>query len=397
MTNDVGTNGATIDALRRRRDVCIYCDLPPATWEHIVPEAVGGKLKAFVLCKAHQTIEVDHRFAERFAAMTHLMQVRRQDGRVGAAMMLEKADGSGRARLFDDGTMEIPTDVVRDSEGKFVRVTGDITRIPKIRSQIAGSPSNYIPPATFQLVPEAPELVADYGFGPETWPSVVKIALHFLASFDAGSDVPGELIDRLQPIIYGGSSVPDCVTVTTIEGPYFTAGLDDAHEVVSFDGGDCVTVAISLYGVFRCLVRFDDARCARTLRYVQRLAGEPPQLAVEDLMQLPWRRASEEEQTKWLAVTKERVAALINRRINIFYDKKVREALPKAYGEFSRHAFDYASPIEGIAAYLRAELEQTIPNPEDLEIVLREALAKPDLLEQVLKDAVLIGRKPGVT
>lgn len=362
-----------------------------------MPEAIGGKLTAFVLCEVHQLIEADHRFAERFAPMTHLMQVQRQDGRVGAAMIVEKADGSGRARLFDDGTMEIPTEVVKDGEGRFVRVTGEIKHIPKIRKQIAGDPADYVAPATFQLVPEAPELVADYGFGPETWPSVVKIALHFLASFEAGNDVPRELVDRLQTIIYGGPSAPDCVTVTTIEGPYFTAGLDNAHEVACFDGGDYATVAVSLYGVFRCLVRLDGMRCARTLRYVQRLAGEAPQLTSEDLLQLRWQRADDEEQSRWLEGTKERVAALIDHRINVFYDKEVRQALPKAYGEFSRHALDYKSPIDGIAVYLRAELEQTIPNREDLEIVMREALARPDLLDKTLKDAVVLGRNRGVT
>lgn len=394
-TNDPAAPGALIGALRRRRRTCIYCDRPPATWEHIVPEAIGGKLTAFVLCEVHQLIEADHRFAERFAPMTHLMEVQRQDGRVGAAMMLEKADGSGRARLFDDGAMEIPTDVVRDDEGRFVRVTGEITHIPKLRKQIAGNPADYVEPATFQLVPEAPELVADFGFGPETWPSVVKIALHFVASFDAGDDAPREIVDRLRPIIYGGPSTPDSVTVTSIKVPYFTAGLDNAHEVACFDGGDHATIAVSLYGIFRCLVRLDGTRCTRTLRYVQRLGGEPPELRSEDLLKLPWTQANEREQARWLEETKERVQALINRRINVFYDKKVREALPKAYGEFSRHAFNYKSPIEGIAVYLRAELEQTIPNREDLEIVMREALANPDLLDKVLKDAVVIGRNRG--
>ena len=153
------SDGAIINALPRRRDVCIYCDRPPATWEHIVPEAIGGKLTAFVLCKVHQLIEADHRFAERFAPMTHLMQVQRQDGRVGAAMMLEKADGSGRARLFDDGTMEIPTDVVRDGEGRFVRVTGEITHIPKIRKQIAGIPQTTSRRLRFNSFPRPPGLL----------------------------------------------------------------------------------------------------------------------------------------------------------------------------------------------------------------------------------------------
>lgn len=47
--------------------------------------------------------------------------------------------------------------------------------------------------------------------------------------------------------------------------------------------------------------------------------------------------------------------------------------------------------------YLRAELEQTIPNREDLEIVLRETLAEPALLDEALNGAVVIGRNRGVT
>lgn len=363
------------------------------TWEHIVPEAVGGKLTAFILCSVHQQIEADHLVAERFAPMTHLTSAHRHDGRVGAAMLLEKADGSGRARLFEDGTMEIPTEVIRGDDGHFVRVTGEINHVPTIRRQIAGDPPNYIPPTTFQLVPEPPVLVADYGFSPDTWPSIVKIALHFLAGFDAGEDPNRKIIALLEPIIYGGPSVPDNVTVTTRESPYFTAGLDGAHEVVCFDGGTHATVGVSLYGVFRCLVRLDGVHCARTLRYVQRLSGETPELTSEDLIHLPWRQATDDERVQWLVRAQEKVAKLINHRINIFYDKKVRDALPKAYGDFARHAFDFKSPAEGIAYHLRAELELTIPNRGDLEIVMKEALSKPQLIDKALKDALVIRKQ----
>ena len=170
-----------------------------------------------------------------------------------------------------------------------------------------------------------------------------------------------------------------------------------AHEVVCFGAGDYVTVAISLYGILRCLVRLDGAHCARTLRYVQRLAGEPPKLTLEDLIQLPWRRKSATKNKRCGWKKRKSASRRSSTVASMPFTTRVREALPKAYGEFSRHAFDYKNLIEGIAVYIRAELEQTIPNREDSEIVLREALAKPDLLAEALNDAVVIGRNRGVT
>lgn len=383
-------DGKNFDYLRRKRDACLYCDNPPETWEHIVPEAIGGRLGTHLLCKKHYQIEADHRFAERFGAMTQLMNVHRQDGRVSATIVLEREDGSGKMRLFEDGTMEIPTEVVRDEGGKFVRVTGEIQHVPELRKQIAGNDPEYKAPPTFQLVPRPPILVADYGFGPQTWPTVVKIALHFVAAFDSGEDPPQALIEQLRPIIYGEPSVPNNVSVTLEREPYFTAGLRDAHEVACFDGGDHVTVGIALYGVFRCIVRLDGMRCSRTLRYVQGLDGAPPMLTEEPLISLPWRQANDVEQGRWMDETQERISDLTNLQINRFYDRKVRDALPVAYGKFIAHAFDFKNPAEGIAYHLRAELEITIPDRDDLEIVLAEALSRPKLIDEALLDALLI-------
>ncbi len=357
MASDAPELGAVIDALRRRRSTCIYCDRPPATWEHIVPEAVGGKLTAFVLCEVHRLIEADHRFAERFAPMTHLLQVQRQDGRVGAAMMLEKADGSGGRGYSTTGLMEIPTDVIKDDEGRFVRVIDEITRVPEDPQ----ADRRAIGPTTwslrrFPLVPETPEPRGGL------WVRPSNVAQHR----EDSAALCGELRNGRRAAARTRRSTPS--ESFTGNHPSRTAlPLRRSRDHTLRRGSTVRTRSHALRGTvtrrsrFRfsasfvawyALTAFDVREHYATCNASR---AKPPALTSEDLVYLPWRQANDEEQAQWLEGVRERVTALIDRRINVYYDKKVREALPKAYGEFSRHAFDHKSPIEGISVYLRAE------------------------------------------
>lgn len=40
--------------------------------------------------------------------------------------------------------------------------------------------------------------IADFGFGPDTWPSVVKMELHFVATIETGELPPRTLIESLR-------------------------------------------------------------------------------------------------------------------------------------------------------------------------------------------------------
>jgi hypothetical protein len=47
---------ARVELLRRHASNCLYCPNPPDTNEHVLAEAVGGRLIAPLLCSKHNNV-----------------------------------------------------------------------------------------------------------------------------------------------------------------------------------------------------------------------------------------------------------------------------------------------------------------------------------------------------
>lgn len=62
---------------------------------------------------------------------------------------------------------------------------------------------------------------------------------------------------------------------------------------------------------------------------------------------------------------------MLDRRISSFYDKKVRAACNGIW-TLLRSDGAFKTQKEGIEYYLRVEPSLTVPDPDDLDVVLRE-------------------------
>ena len=194
-------SGARIALHRNNPPHCLYCRATPNTEEHVVPEAIGGRLWARILCAQHNSaiaVRADEPLSKAFAPYVTMLQVSRQRGGAGAEFTATGRDGKPVVILAEGFARELPLDVKRrDERGRIAHVEGDLAVLDGLPAEAfaEGVPRNIIAKIT---VPEARFTVAS---DDRIRPGVLKIALHFVAGFVTDVDLASA--QSLWPFVLG--------------------------------------------------------------------------------------------------------------------------------------------------------------------------------------------------
>jgi hypothetical protein len=314
-------SGVLIDAARRTPSHCLYCMDPADGWEHGLTEVVGGRLAAYVLCKPHNGIvndAVDKRFNANFAPLVNMLQIRRQRGTTGAEFVATDDDGKPVVILAQGFAKQQRMDVQkRDENGKILYAEGDLDHLDKLpvaalspngRNLVLAKISN--PAANFVV-----------GVDETLTPAILKIALHFFASFVG--DVPLNIATELLKTI-SGELAPDGGIVRTpyLHDDVFSDSWPARHELTAYPEGDHTLVTVLLFSAYAFTVRLPVAmKVEGGVRYTQVLTENFPRFEtdVPRPASLDWDdRPGKHDAEKYYAPIKER-----NRRI---YDHGTEQA-----------------------------------------------------------------------
>lgn len=302
---DRPTSGALIDRHRRAPGQCLYCTIQATSAEHAVPQAIGGRLWANILCPEHNRVigtRTDEPFTANVRPLVNLLRVRRHDGNVGVSFDGVTDDGR-TLTVTSDGRVPLPALEVeaRDERRRITRAKGDLSRLDALMQQgaFATTGTNYV----IATIGKAPPLTFEVGSDRASEAGVLKIALHFFSGFIA--DVPRSVAEGLLPFVLGdqlgGGSY---VRTPPFDNVLFPSAWPPRHEVTCFPAGDSTYVSVLLFDAYPYLCRLPVAMVVEGgIRYRQPLLGAPdPQFEIGvPVPEIDWERrlSSENEQQRW--------------------------------------------------------------------------------------------------
>jgi len=303
-------SGARIDAARRAPAHCLYCSNPADGWEHGLTEGVGGRLAAYILCRRHNgsmNAAVDQRFNANFAPLVNMLQIRRQRGTTGAEFVATDDAGKPVVILDKGFAKQQRMDVQkRDADGKILYAEGDLDHLDKL-------PAGALSPNGRNLViakisnPSANFVV---GVDETITPAILKIALHFFASFV--DDVPLNVATELLRTISGELAADGKIVRTPyLHADVFADSWPARHELTAYPDGDHTLVTVLLFTAYAFTVRLPVSMKGRGgVRYTQVLTENFPRFETEvpRPAALDWNdRPGIHDSAKYYAPIKERI------------------------------------------------------------------------------------------
>ncbi len=299
---------------RRFPSTCLYCDAPADSEEHPVPRAMGGRLRAPILCGRHNNLasRADHTLSTHFAAWTHMLGVPKQGRGRGTSFKATSVDGRDITVHADGYAVEPNRVVERDDDGRVVRAEGSARWIDRLQAAKERSGPGPFMPTIEVLGGEPPIVELHFGLTREVEPGLVKCALHFVAGFVADVVVPDELRDVIER-----NETPEKSGVYVRPVP-FTASLfgdprPPRHEVTVYPGSTAAFVTLMLYGAFSVVVRLSGIKVHSAVRYVQLFDGSGPRLMDVPLCTVPWDEPMSATEWEALKVSVNERAARIER------------------------------------------------------------------------------------
>jgi HNH endonuclease len=321
---------------RRKPKHCLYCSKPPITEEHIVPEAVGGRLWAHILCRVHNGLintAADEPLSRNFAPFVNMLQVQRQRGVRGATFTATNDKNDPILILAEGFAKEKPLKVTRrDDQGRILNVEGDLTALDHLpKEAFADNKSSEVialisnPEANFSVVSDD-SLRA----------GLLKIALHFYAGFilDVALDESNELL----PCILGSKIVgSDILRTPFLDDDVFADRWPARHEVTCYGDEGWALVTILLFGAYAYLCRLPLPFVAvYGVRYRQMLDEKFPRF-VDDIPRpksLSWdRRPCPEDRAAWLTPMQTRIRRIYARGVEQSIQARCRRAFERAVTE----------------------------------------------------------------
>jgi hypothetical protein len=336
--------------LRRTPDACLYCIAKPDTDEHVLAEAVGGRLTARIMCERHNglTGAADKAFADHYAPLTFAASVVRQRGsptygKIGTTLRFVDAQGR-KTTVKPDGRSEFGPELERNDDGIVQRGSGSYRALSAIAK-------NHPDPNGFRLFEVAGPGVTipvAVGIGPESLPGYLKTALHFAAGFVAG---PSEAtVAALAPAILGERPARAFVQLP-FRAPYFDPTGPIRHEVTIYPDGSDAVVTVMLFSSFAVTLALPHFATRTALRYVQLLDGTGPELFDIDPIPIPRDKLSDRELDSVLRWGNLNVQRIFSERRQRDTEEVSEYAARVAMGEEARHPGTFLT-------FYRAELER---------------------------------------
>lgn len=270
------SSGILIAKYRRKPQNCLYCMSALLTTEHIVPEAIGGRLTADILCTRHNGIvnAADQHLSKTFAPFVTMLQVPRQRGGVGAEFAATDAEGQ-RITILAEGFAKQKPLVVhkRDEKKRILRATGNLDTLDALPKNAFNSDS----PQNILAIITLPEARFDVVSDNSITGGILKIALHFYTGFVGG--VSTESATALLPYIVGDKiAAGEFVRTPMLEEDAFPESWPPCHEVTAYPNGQNTIVTMLLFGAYAYTCRLPFAMSSGAgLRYRQTLGENYPE------------------------------------------------------------------------------------------------------------------------
>jgi len=358
---------------RRHPATCLYCASPPDSEEHALPHAMGGRLRARILCRAHNNAasHADNVLSTWFAPWTQMLMVPKQGGDRGTSFVASADDGRMLKMEADGRVVDRRQVVEKDERGRILHAEGSEKWIRRLQAAKAASgPGPWMP---LMVVPGGREHVTvSLGLTRDIEPGLVKTALHFIAAFMDDVVVRDELRDVVLL-----NRVPDedgvYVRPLRADSPLFGESWPPTHEITAYPGPDGAYVTIMLYGVFGMVVRLPGVRVSHALRYVQHFDRSGPMLVDVEPRSVPWDSAgiSRNGWTAFFADLEERLA-----RIDRFNEARIEHDLCV---RAARAAHEKAKTFRtGFLDLFRAELDLFRLPPEKKDELVKATCRRLD-------------------
>lgn len=271
-----------ISRARRAPSRCLYCTNPPDTDEHVLADAVGGRLTAPILCSNHNGIaarKCDEPMARQLAPISTLLGIKRSLGR---HVTFRGRSDSGEPLVVDafgNVRRHKRLDVVQVAPGGKIRFArGELAKLDELRSQgmLENNKLNVI-----AVLEKPPVVNFAIAIARDVERGVFKTALHFVAGFIC--DVEPEIAHALLPYIEGTQSAGGLfVRSMPLSGRYFPESWPPRHEIRTYPVGNETFVTVLLFGLYGFQVRLP-IETSDTIRYYQPLLdGVHPVLEPHD-------------------------------------------------------------------------------------------------------------------
>jgi len=258
---------------RRRHPVaCLYCAEPPDSQEHALPHAMGGRLRARILCREHNNTasHADNVMSTWFAPWTQMLVVPKQGSGRGTSFVAPADDGRMLKMEADGRVVDRRQIVEKDERGRILHAVGSERWTRRLQTaKEASGPGPWMP--LIEVPGGRENVIVSLGLTSDIEPGLVKTALHFIAGFMDDIVVP----DELREVVLR-NKLPDEDGVYV--RPLFAESWPPSHEITAYPGRDDAYVTIMLYGIFGMVVRLPGVSVSHALRYVQRFDGSGPML-----------------------------------------------------------------------------------------------------------------------
>jgi hypothetical protein len=359
-TTDPAVAIARVAERRRQPAACLYAPEPADTDEHVIAEAVGGRLTAPILCGAHNNTiaaTADKPLAEHYAPLTFAASVKRQRGgsagKTGTTLRFIAEDGRPTT-VAPDGRSEFGFEKEVNDAGVVQRASGPLRALAKIAKHHP-DPNGF---RLFAVASPGVTIPVEIGIGPETLPGYLKTALHFAAGFIA-APAPAT-IDAVRPGIFRERPVRVLMQLPFRE-PFFDPTGPIRHEVTLYPNGANAVVTIMLFSSFCVTMELPYFATRTALRYIQLLDGTGPQLVDVEPLPIPNHAMSERDWDQLLAVSRGNIERIFHERQQRDTEEIAQECGRTALGQALRAGNDRLFPY-----FFRAELERVPLEPREL-------------------------------
>jgi hypothetical protein len=282
---------------RRHPSTCLYCNSAPTTEEHAIPHAMGGRLRARILCAFHNTVasRADKALCEWFAPVTHMLATPKQGGGRGSSFRASSADGEPFKIESDGRVVDVTQRVELDDRGLIARAEGSRTWAERQQTRkLRQNPDAIMP--LIELRRASPTVTVHLGMPAEVEPGLVKTAMHFIAGFVTDSAVP----DDIRAVILGNNPSEESgiyIRPIPFEPPLFGSSWPPSHEITAYPGPDGTYVTMMLYGVYSLVVRLPGVIVPSAVRYVQQFDRSGP--LIVDIPNRPIRWSEPMSDQEW--------------------------------------------------------------------------------------------------
>ncbi len=358
-------SGELIGADRLAPAHCLYCDLPATSLEHIVPEAIGGRLTAHILCPRHNAMvnAADEPLSKNFAPLVTMLQVPRQRGGAGAEFRAVDADGKPLVIVREGFAKEKRLDVqARDDGNRIARAAGDLVLLDSLPAEAFSDAGRKFMLAVI-TDPEAHFLVAS---DEHIAGGILKMALHFFAGFVAEISIKDA--SQLLPYILGGKTAGgEYIRTPQLTEGVFPDSWPPRHEITCYPMSDCTLITVLLFGAYAYMCRLPFVYEGTLGRRYQQVLSEKFPRFFDDVPppdSLDWNsRPGPGDAEVW--------SSPIRTRLGRIHHEGAQQAIRAKCRRAYEHAVTESSNLGDLWDRYRAALQLEVLSTEDVDLIIK--------------------------